>query len=137
MLPADQWDSLSSRHLVHQAVIHSQLLVVDREVGRPTRGALAVDGFKGARQAQRHAAIRPRPLLGVGTRTIGRGARVRFAGLRYLLDARSVAAHAMSSTASQGAEATAFGVTPANVITSRWRWDWSANPPSAATRAAL
>lgn len=33
--------------------------------------------------------------------------------------------HATSSTASHGATARAVGVSPANVVTSRWRWDWS------------
>ena len=50
----------------------------------------------------------------------------RFAGRGHALDAYSGAAHAMSSTASHGATATAVGVTPAKVLTSRWRWDWSA-----------
>ncbi len=43
----------------------------------------------------------------------------------HVLDACCRAAHATSSTASQGAAATAVVVTPAKVLTSRWRWDWS------------
>ena len=35
------------------------------------------------------------------------------------------AGHATSSIASHGAAATAVGVSPANALTSRWRWDWS------------
>ncbi|ACZ91282.1 hypothetical protein Sros_8640 [Streptosporangium roseum DSM 43021] len=35
------------------------------------------------------------------------------------------AGHATSSIASHGATARAVGVSPANVVTSRWRWDWS------------
>jgi hypothetical protein len=46
--------------------------------------------------------------------------------LRHVPEACSGAAHATSSTASQGAAATAVGVIPAKVMTSRWRWDWSA-----------
>src|SRR5690606_20120719 len=36
-----------------------------------------------------------------------------------------------------GARASAVGVAPVNARTSRWRWDWSAYPLSAATREAL
>ena len=50
----------------------------------------------------------------------------RFDGWRHVQDARCGAAHATSSTASQGAAATAVGVTPAKAMTSRCMWDWSA-----------
>jgi hypothetical protein len=41
------------------------------------------------------------------------------------------AGHATSSTTSDGATATAVGVTPAKALTSRWRWDSSTYPLSA------
>jgi hypothetical protein len=44
-------------------------------------------------------------------------------GSSQVPDGRSGAAHAMSSTASHGATATAVGVTPAKAMTSRWRCD--------------
>src|SRR5260370_41311357 len=48
--------------------------------------------------------------------------------------------HAMSSTASQGAAATAVGVTLAKVVTSRWRWElvgWAAVVETDEPRGAL
>jgi hypothetical protein len=45
------------------------------------------------------------------------------AGSSHILGACSYAGHAMSSTASHGATATAVGVIPAKAMTSRQRWD--------------